>query len=94
MERPTYTVLWGGDPLEGTNDSIWQYGRGGIAAPLPDAATLFEPVSEFAYPELRDNGQWGQVAELTYPYAADAYDLALEPETRPGWAGPTVPALG
>lgn len=95
VERPTYTVLWGGDPLEGTNDSIWQYGRSGIAAPLPDAATLFEPVSEFAYPELRQAvPRWGQVAQLVYPYAADAYDMTLEPETAPGWEGPSVPSLG
>ena len=95
VERPAYAVLWGPNALEGTNDSIWQYGRGGLAAPLPDAATLFQPVSEFAYPSARrDAGQWGQVAELQYPYAADAYDLSFEPETSPGWVGPDVPALG
>lgn len=95
VERPAYAVLWGRQALEGTNDSIWQYSRGGIAAPLPDAATLYEPVSEFRYPSARDVvGQWGQVVQLRYPYAAAAYDLTLEPETAPGWQGPTVPDLG
>lgn len=95
VERPTYAVLWGPNALEGTNDSIWQYSRGGIAAPLPDAATLFQPVSEFAYPSARqDAGQWGQVAELQYPYAAAAYDLTFAPETSSGLVGPTVPDLG
>lgn len=95
VERPEYAVLWGAQALEGTNDSIWQYGRGGIAAPLPDASTLFEPVSEFAYEDARQNiDQWGQVVRMTYPYPAAAYDLTLEPETSPGWQGPTVPSLG
>jgi arabinosyltransferase C len=95
VERPDYAVLWGPGSLEGTNDSIWQYGRGGIAAPLPDAATLFQPVSEFAYGNARQAvGQWGQVVELRYPYAAAAYDTTLEEQTAPGWQGPTVPSLG
>ncbi|MGQ7295013.1 arabinosyltransferase domain-containing protein [Quadrisphaera sp. KR29] len=95
VERPEYAVLWGPGSLEGTNDSIWQYGRGGLAAPLPDAATLFQPVSEFTHANARQAvGQWGQVVELAYPYAPAAYDVALEPETAPGWSGPSVPALG
>ncbi|TNM68744.1 hypothetical protein FHN55_05900 [Streptomyces sp. NP160] len=95
VERPDFAVLWGPGSLEGTNDSIWQYGRGGIAAPLPDAATLFQPVSEFTYANAREAvGQWGQVVELQYPYAPAAYDVALEEQTAPGWQGPTVPPLG
>ncbi len=89
-DRPDHAVLVGPDPLEGAKDAIWQNGRGGLYAPVPEAGTLVELVSAFTDdPEV----PWGQLARIEYPFAAAAWDLEPVPDTTSGLSGPTPPDL-
>ncbi len=89
--RPTWAVLYGERSFEGIGDSVWQPGRGGLFAQVPEAATMTQLSSELTdTPEVG----WGQLARIEWPYAADAYDLELLPEVAAGTDGPSAPALG
>jgi hypothetical protein len=88
--RPEHAILYGSRSLEGTGDSVWQPGRGGLFAQVPEAATLTQVSSWFTdTPEV----PWGQLASAEYAYPERAYDLALSPEVTSGLTGPSTPPL-
>lgn len=89
-DRPAYAALWGDGPLEGTGDSVWQPGRGGLYSQVPGASTLTRLETGFTdAPGTR----WGQLARIDWPDAPDAFDVALLPQTTSGVDGPTLPDL-
>ena len=89
-DRPTYAALWGTGPLEGTGDSVWQPGRGGLFSQVAEASTLTRLESGFTdAPGTR----WGQLVRIDWPDAPDAFDVALLPQTTSGLDGPSLPDL-
>ncbi len=88
--RPEYAVLFGARTLEGAGDSVWQPGRGGLYAQVPEQATMTQLASRFTdAPRV----PWGQLARLDYDYVDGAYDVRLEPEVASGTRGPSTPPL-
>ena len=89
-DRPAYAALWGSGPLEGTGDSVWQPGRGGLYSQVTEAATLTRLESGFTdAPGTR----WGQLVRIDWPDAADAFDVRLVAQTTSGLDGPSIPDL-
>lgn len=89
-DRPTYAVLSGAGPLEGTADSVWQPGRGGLYSQVREASTLTRLETGFTdAPATR----WGQLARIDWPDAASAYGTTLVPQTTSGLEGPVLPDL-
>lgn len=89
-DRPAYAVLFGVGPLEGTQDSVWQPGRGGLYSQVREASTLTRLESGFTD---APSTSWGQLLRIDWPDAARSYDTTLVAQTTSGLAGPSLPDL-